>query len=93
VVTCRAKGIQNVSGTVQSQKRFGRCDKTSLSEDERGTVDAILRFNGDNEGFYLSELTHKVDPWTDVRKGLARGDKSDREITKASMRDYYSCLG
>jgi hypothetical protein len=24
-------------------------DKTSLSEDERGTVDAILRFNGDKE--------------------------------------------
>jgi uncharacterized phage-associated protein len=67
-------------------------DKTSLSEDERGTVDAILRFNGDKEGFYLSELTHKVDPWTDVRKGLAPGDKSDREITKASMRDYYSSL-
>ena len=24
VVTCRAKGVQNVSGTVQSQQRFGR---------------------------------------------------------------------
>ena len=68
-------------------------DKTSLSEDERGTVDAILRFNGDKEGFYLSELTHKVDPWTDARKGLAPSDKSDRDITKASMRDYYNSLG
>ena len=68
-------------------------DKTSLSEDERGTVDAILRFNGDKEGFYLSELTHKEEPWMDARKGLAPGDKSDREITKASMRDYYSSLG
>jgi hypothetical protein len=44
------------------------------------------------EGFYLSELTHKKeDPWMDARKGLAR--KSDREITKASMGDYYSTLG
>ncbi len=34
-------------------------DKTSLTEDEGGTVDAILRFYGDKEGFYLSELTHK----------------------------------
>ncbi len=68
-------------------------DKTSLTEDEGGTVDAILRFYGDKEGFYLSELTHKEDPWMDARKGLAPGDKSDREITKASMRDYYSSLG
>jgi uncharacterized phage-associated protein len=68
-------------------------DKTSLSEAERGTVDAILRFNEDKVGFYLSELTHKVDPWTDARKGLAPSDKSDRDITKASMRDYYNSLG
>jgi uncharacterized phage-associated protein len=50
-------------------------------------------FNGDKKGFHLSELTHKEEPWMDARKGLAPGDKSDREITKASMRDYYSSLG
>jgi len=41
-------------------------DKTSLTEDDRGTVDAILRFNRDKEGFYLRELTHKEDPWMDA---------------------------
>jgi uncharacterized phage-associated protein len=87
--------VRRVFKTYQGQYKISRAlegDKTSLTGDERGTVDAILRFNRDKEGFYLSELTHKKeDPWMDARKGLAR--KSDREITKASMRDYYSTLG
>jgi uncharacterized phage-associated protein len=88
--------VRKVFKTYQGQYKVSsplEGDKTSLSEDERGTVDAILRFNGDKEGFYLSELTHKEEPWMDTRKALAPGDKSDREITKASMRDYYSSLG
>jgi uncharacterized phage-associated protein len=88
--------VQKAFKTYQGQYKVSSAlegDKTFLSEDERGTVHAILRFNGDKEGFYLSELTHKEEPWMDARKGLAPGDKSDREITKASMRDYYSSLG
>ena len=70
------KAFKTYQGQYKVSSALGG-DKSSLSEDERGTVDAILRFNGDKEGFYLSELTHKVDPWADVRKGLAPGDKSD----------------
>jgi hypothetical protein len=55
--------VRKVFKTYQGQYKVSRAlegYKTSLTEDERGTVDAILRFNGDKEGFYLSELTHAV---------------------------------
>ncbi|QMV18847.1 DUF4065 domain-containing protein [Granulicella sp. 5B5] len=67
-------------------------DKSALTKNERETVDAVLRFYGDRDGFYLSELTHKERPWIDARKGIAPGEKSDKEITKAAMRDYYGSL-
>ena len=88
--------VRKVFKTYQEQYKVSRAlegDKPSLTEDERSTGDAILRFYGDKDGFYLCELKRKEDPWMDARKGLAPGDKSGREITKASMRDYYSSLG
>lgn len=80
------QGQYKVSNSVEG-------DRLALTEDERGTVNAVLKFYGDKDGFYLSELTHREQPWLDARKGIAPGQPSDREITKASMRDYYSSLG
>jgi len=67
-------------------------DKSALTRTEQETVDAVLNFYGKKDGFYLSELTHRERPWMDARKGLAPGDRGDREITKAAMRDYYGSL-
>jgi uncharacterized phage-associated protein len=87
--------VRKVFKTYQGQYKVSKAlegDRNALSVDERGTVDAVLKFYGEKDGFYLSELTHREQPWMDARKGLAPGEKSDREITKASMRDYYSSL-
>lgn len=67
-------------------------DRSALTKTERDTVDAIIKFYGGKTGFYLSELTHQEDPWRNARVGLAPGQGSDREISKAAMRDYYSSL-
>jgi uncharacterized phage-associated protein len=67
-------------------------DKTCLKQVERETVDAVLKFYGDKDGFYLSELTHRERPWMEARKGVAPGEKSNNEITHAAMRDYYGGL-
>ena len=87
--------VRSVFKTYQGHYKVSHAlegDRTSLTEDERGTVDAVLKFYGDKDGFYLSELTHRERPWMDARKGLAPGEKSDREITRAAMRDYYGSL-
>jgi uncharacterized phage-associated protein len=67
-------------------------DKNGLNLEEKETVDAVLKFYGTKTGFYLSELTHREQPWREARKGLAPGELGNQEITKASMRDYYGSL-
>jgi uncharacterized phage-associated protein len=73
-----------------SESKYG--DKDALKPVEKNTVDAILKFYGSKTGFYLSELTHKERPWRDARTGIAPGEPSDREITKAAMSEYYGSL-
>jgi uncharacterized phage-associated protein len=64
-----------------------------LTGEERETVDSVLAAYGDKTSQWLSELTHVEEPWKGVRKGLAPGQASRREITHASMAEYYGGLG
>jgi uncharacterized phage-associated protein len=73
-----------------SEARFG--NKDALNPTEKKTVDAILKFYSSQSGFYLSQLTHQERPWKEARVGIAPGDPSDREITKAAMLEYYGSL-
>jgi uncharacterized phage-associated protein len=73
-----------------AEARYG--NPLSLLVHEKKTIDAILKFYGPKTGFYLSQLTHKERPWKDARIGVAPGEPSDREITKAAMHEYYGGL-
>lgn len=55
-------------------------------------MDAVLKFYGDKSPFWLSELTHREQPWIDARRGLAPGERGRAEITHAAMAEYYSSL-
>lgn len=65
-------------------------DPGSLSPKQRETIDAVLDYYGDKSSQWLSDLTHREAPWMQARKGLEPGDPSRREITHASMAEYYS---
>lgn len=67
-------------------------DPSRLSAKQRGSIDAVLKFYGDKDAFWLSELTHREAPWKDARKGLARGERGSREITKVAMAEFYGAL-
>lgn len=71
---------------------WGKGTTSRLTESERGTVDAVLKFYGDRPGHWLSELTHAEAPWRDARKGLPSDARSTRRITHAAMANYYSSL-
>ena len=73
-----------------SKARFG--DPTALKSVEKDTVNAVLKHYGGKTGFFLSELTHRERPWMDARAGIAPGELSDQEITKAAMLEYYGSL-
>ena len=56
------------------------------------TMDSVLRFYGDKEPQWLSELTHKEAPWKEARAGIPLGVASSRVISKDSMQQYYGGL-
>ncbi len=73
-------------------QNISKGDPTQLLENERDTVDKVLEFYGDKSSQWLSDLTHKEDPWLDARKGVPAGQRSNQEITHAAMAEYYGSL-
>lgn len=65
-------------------------DPGVLTKRQRETIDAVLKYYGKKSSQWLSDLTHREAPWLMARKGLEPGDPSRREITHASMAEYYS---
>jgi uncharacterized phage-associated protein len=64
----------------------------ALSFKQKETVDAVLKFYAQQSSQWLSDLTHRESPWADARQGLAPGERSNKEITKAVMAEYYGSL-
>jgi uncharacterized phage-associated protein len=67
-------------------------DAKALTSDERETVDAILEHYGKKRAHWLSDLTHREDPWRNARRGLPDGVRSNRVISHASMAEFYGNL-
>ena len=66
----------------------------ALQPADVSTVDAVLGFYGDKTGQWLSDLTHREDPWKRTRAGdnLRAGERSSTEIGLDKMHEYYSSL-
>ena len=63
-----------------------------LTKTQKSSIDKVLDFYGGKTSQWLSDLTHQEDPWIEARKGLAPGERGNREITPASMALYYEGL-
>lgn len=66
--------------------------KGRLSKAQRETVNAVIKYYRKKSSQYLSDLTHREDPWIDARKGLDPGERGNKEITPAAMEEYYGGL-
>jgi uncharacterized phage-associated protein len=67
-------------------------DPDALDDKAQETVDAVLKFYGDKDSLWLSNLSHQEAPWRDARKGFAPGERCENEITHAAMAEYYGSL-
>lgn len=63
-----------------------------LSENQRDTVERVLKHYGEHDAQWLSQLTHMEDPWIIARKGIPAGIGCNNIITKESMAIYYGGL-
>lgn len=81
----RHRGHFQVSGW-----RWGRPER--LDGNACSTIDAVLGYYGPRSAQWLSDLTHREEPWKQARRGLPEGERGNREISLESMMDYYSSL-
>ena len=77
-------------GQFQIDKWEGNSD--ILTPKQRETIDGVLNYYGNKPSQWLSDLTHKEEPWLRARAGLAPLERGNREITLASMAEYYGGL-
>lgn len=67
-------------------------DSARLTVDERETIEAVLEGYGNRSAQWLSDQTHAEAPWQQARSGLSDAERSETEITLASMAEYYSSI-
>lgn len=64
----------------------------NLTDNEKDTINQVLKHYGDHNAQWLSQLTHMEDPWNEARIGIPVGTGCSRIITKESMAIYYGGL-
>jgi uncharacterized phage-associated protein len=72
--------------------RWKAGDPARITGDSKETVDAVLSFYGRKPAHWLSELSHREDPWKNARRGLQPGQSGKTTITHAAMAEYYGSL-
>ena len=70
------------------------CDvpEYTFSDAQIETMDAVIQYYGDKDPQWLSELTHKENPWKEARKGVPDGMPCNKVIEKENMLQYYGGL-
>lgn len=64
----------------------------ALTADESDTVDVVLRYYGDKDPQWLSDLTHMELPWRQARDGVPDGERSESVIGHDVLAEYYGSL-
>jgi uncharacterized phage-associated protein len=63
---------------------------TSIPDDAKATVEAVIAFYGTMNGTQLSELTHAEFPWKNAYETSSVFNRGQKEIKPATMRGFYT---
>lgn len=69
-----------------------RESEEGLSDSEKANIDKVLEFYGERSAIWLSDLTHKEQPWLGARGDLRSGEPGQDIITQSAMSEYYGGL-
>lgn len=67
-------------------------DSSNLSEDQKDTIDIVIRDYGVFDPYDLREISHSEAPWKNTRGDLDPKANCTRIITKDCMGEYYGSL-
>lgn len=79
-------------GVFKLKPGFFKGNTSLINKDSRDVVDRVLKFYGNRDAQWLSDLTHMEDPWIFAREGLVDGERGNKVIAIASMQEYYSSI-
>lgn len=79
-------GVECEEYTRQLAKRIG------LATASERLIHAVLLKYGKLSAFQLELLSHEESPWAEQREGLGDFERGSREISFATMHDYYATL-
>ena len=77
---------------VIDESHFSDIEDYEFTRDQQETINSVIEYYGSKEPQWLSELTHKEDPWKISRAGCPAGAYCDNIISKESMQQYYGGL-
>jgi uncharacterized phage-associated protein len=63
-----------------------------LVQDQIELINDVLNEYGDKSAYHLECLTHSERPWVEARKEIEPAEKCSNEISKKTMKEYYSKL-
>ncbi len=70
----------------------GRGNPARLKKYQEETICGVLNYYGKRPSQWLSDLTHMEAPWKNARKGLKENERGTKEISLASLAEYYGSL-
>ena len=65
---------------------------THLSKRVEKHIEELMGVYGDFSAYSLENMTHQEEPWIEARQGLQDGERSNRVISRETMRTYFSEL-
>lgn len=63
-----------------------------FNQEQKITIDAIIKYYGDKSSQWLMDLTMMENPWRLTRKGMDDTERGSRTIRWDAMAEYYSSL-
>lgn len=88
VVPALYNNLKQVGNAPITTAQIGGC-KDNIDQDTQKFLDTIWEHYGRYEGWYLSELTHREEPWKRARKGMKDDERSNAVIDEAFVGEYY----
>lgn len=79
-------------GSFSLDRGFFKGDISHIPAKSRDVIDRVLKFYGDKDAQWLSDLTHLETPWKQARRGLSPDERGSREISLSEMQEYYSSI-
>ena len=89
---CRDLFYAHQGKFVVDENDFTKGSSEKLTDDQRDTINIVLRDYGSMAPYELRELSHSEAPWKNARNGLPEGAKCDAVIDKSTMGDFYGSL-